>query len=72
MQWAVVDPSEVERATQILTVHANGLAHLSETLASDVKALDTICNGLEGVKLVGVKGPGGASIAGGGRPRESL
>lgn len=53
-EWAVVDPSGLENVTKILAQQQQGLNHLSTTLENDTKTMETITNGLSGVKLVGV------------------
>lgn len=53
-EWAVVDQSGLENVTRILSQQQQGLNHLSTTLENDTKTMDTITNGLTGVKLVGV------------------
>ena len=54
-EWVVVDESSFDEITQILGLLQQGLVHLSNTLMSDSKALDTVCEGLKGVPLVGVR-----------------
>ena len=44
-----------DEITHILAALQQGLVHLSNTLTSDSKALDTVCDGLKGVPLVGVR-----------------
>ncbi|KDN52326.1 hypothetical protein K437DRAFT_254309 [Tilletiaria anomala UBC 951] len=66
VEWAVVDQETLDQVVKILGQQQKGLNHLSDTLTSDSSALDTIFQGLQGVKLVGVKGTLGA------RPQESL
>ena len=51
-EWVVVDESSFDEITQILGLLQQGLVHLSNTLMSDSKALDTVCEGLKGVPLV--------------------
>lgn len=53
-EWAVVDQSGLENVTRILGQQQQGLNHLSTTLQNDTKTMETITNGLTGVKLVGV------------------
>ena len=53
-EWAVVDQSGLENVTRILAQQQQGLNHLSTTLENDTKTMETITNGLTGVKLVGV------------------
>lgn len=53
-EWAVVDQSGLENVTKILAQQQQGLNHLSTTLETDTKTMETIRNGLTGVKLVGV------------------
>ncbi|EST05835.1 Nucleoporin FG repeat [Kalmanozyma brasiliensis GHG001] len=53
-EWAVVDQSGLENVTKILAQQQQGLNHLSTTLETDTKTMETITNGLSGVKLVGV------------------
>lgn len=55
MEWVVVDDASFDEVTQILASLQQGLAHLTTTLSSDAKALDTVCDGLRGVPLVGVR-----------------
>ena len=50
-----MDDSAFEAGTHILAALQQGLVHLSNTLTSDSKALDTVCDGLKGVPLVGVR-----------------
>ena len=54
-EWVVVDESSFDEITHILAALQQGLVHLSNTLTSDSKALDTVCDGLKGVPLVGVR-----------------
>ena len=54
-EWVVVDESSFDEITQILGLLQQGLVHLSNTLMSDSKALDTVCESLKGVPLVGVR-----------------
>lgn len=53
-EWAVVDQSGLENVTRILGQQQQGLNHLCTTLENDTKTMETIANGLTGVKLVGV------------------
>lgn len=53
-EWAVVDQSGLENVTRILGQQQQGLNHLCTTLENDTKTMETITNGLTGVKLVGV------------------
>ncbi|SPO32249.1 related to NUP57 - nuclear pore protein [Ustilago trichophora] len=53
-EWAVVDQSGLENVTRILAQQQQGLNHLSTTLENDAKTMETITNGLTGVKLVGI------------------
>lgn len=53
-EWAVVDQSGLENVTRILAQQQQGLNHLSTTLEQDSNTMETITNGLTGVKLVGV------------------
>ncbi|SPO25095.1 related to NUP57 - nuclear pore protein [Ustilago trichophora] len=53
-EWAVVDQSGLDNVTRILGQQQQGLNHLSTTLENDTKTMETITNGLMGVKLVGV------------------
>ncbi|KAN0065458.1 hypothetical protein ACQY0O_001294 [Thecaphora frezii] len=53
-EWAVVDEEGLERVAKILSSQQQGLNHLSTTLVQDTKTMQTITNGLQGVKLVGV------------------
>lgn len=55
LEWAVVDESAIEDVVKILAAQQQGLDHLSTTLQSDTRNLDTIIKGLEGVELIGVK-----------------
>ena len=50
----MVDQTGLENVTRILAQQQQGLNHLSTTLETDAKAMETITNGLTGVKLVGV------------------
>ncbi|UZJ54952.1 hypothetical protein CBS101457_004272 [Exobasidium rhododendri] len=54
-EWAVVDETALEDVAKILSSQQQGLDHLSTTLQSDTRALDTIIKGLEGVELTGTK-----------------
>lgn len=54
-EWVVVDESSFDEVKHILAQLQQGLAHLSNTVMSDAKALDTVCDGLKGVPLVGVR-----------------
>lgn len=54
-EWVVVDESSFDEITSILGTLQQGLVHLTHTLTSDAKALDTVCDGLQGVPLVGVR-----------------
>jgi nuclear pore complex protein Nup54 len=55
LEWAVVDDSAIEDVVKILAAQQQGLDHLSTTLQTDARNLDTIIKGLDGVELVGVK-----------------
>ncbi|PWN93376.1 hypothetical protein FA10DRAFT_264034 [Acaromyces ingoldii] len=55
-EWAVVDENGLEDVAKILGSQQQGLNHLSTTLETDEKGLDTVVKGLEGVQLIGVKG----------------
>lgn len=54
-EWAVVDEAGFEELTSILAQLQQGLVLLTNTLTSDSKSLDTVCDGLTGVPLVGVR-----------------
>ncbi|EPQ30733.1 uncharacterized protein PFL1_01634 [Pseudozyma flocculosa PF-1] len=53
-EWAVVDEQGLDRVAKILSSQQQGLSHLSTTLVQDTKTMETIMQGLTGVKLVGV------------------
>lgn len=55
-EWAVVDPASCQEIAGILGQQQQGLLHLSQTLTADTKVLETVCDGLAGVPLVGVRG----------------
>lgn len=55
-EWAVVDEAALGEITTILGAQQQGLQHLSQTLTTDGRVLDTVCEGLTDVPLVGVKG----------------
>ena len=55
-EWAVVDDAALQEITAILGAQQQGLQHLSHTLSTDGRILDTVCDGLTDVPLVGVKG----------------
>ena len=55
-EWAVVDPASFQEIAGILGQQQQGLLHLSQTLTADTKVLETVCDGLAGVPLVGVRG----------------
>lgn len=55
-EWAVVDDAALQEITTILGAQQQGLQHLSNTLSTDGRILDTVCDGLTDVPLVGVKG----------------
>lgn len=54
-EWVVVDESSFDEIARILSSLQQGLVHLINTLTSDSKALDIVCDGLKGVPLVGVR-----------------
>ncbi|WFD21423.1 hypothetical protein MEQU1_000072 [Malassezia equina] len=54
-EWVVVDESSFDEIAHILNSLQQGLVHLTNTLNSDAKALDIVCDGLKGVPLVGVR-----------------
>ncbi|WFD29803.1 hypothetical protein MSPP1_000816 [Malassezia sp. CBS 17886] len=55
-EWAVVDEAGFDEIAGILASLQQGLAHLTNTIMSDTKTLDTVCDGLADVPLVGVRG----------------
>lgn len=54
-EWVVVDETSFDEIAHILSSLQQGLVHLTNTLTSDGKALDIVCDGLKGVPLVGVR-----------------
>lgn len=55
-EWAVVDEAGFDEIAAILGAQQRGLLHLADTLSGDSRALETICDGLSGVPLVGLRG----------------
>ncbi|WFC98159.1 hypothetical protein MYAM1_000883 [Malassezia yamatoensis] len=54
-EWTVVDEASFEELTSILASLQQGLLHLINTLSSDSRALNMVCEGLTGVPLIGIR-----------------